>query len=56
MKLNFLELPPAERRLYIEQAAIRRNLSPVVIEKDFWVCSVWKCLSEGSENRSVFAL
>src|SRR5438132_13988690 len=38
MKLGFLELPSDERRLYIEQAALRRNLSPVILEKDFWVC------------------
>jgi len=38
MKLGFLELPTDERRLYIEQAAVRRNVSPVVLEKDFWVC------------------
>ncbi len=38
MKLAFLELPRDERRLYIEQAAVRRNVSPVVLEKDFWVC------------------
>ncbi len=38
MKLGFLELPEDERRLYIEQAAIRRNISPVILEKDFWVC------------------
>src|SRR5947209_18356118 len=38
MKLGFLELPEDERRLYIEQAAARRNVSPVVLEKDFWVC------------------
>src|ERR1700676_2509144 len=38
MKLGFLELPPDERRLYIEQAAVRRNVSAVVLEKDFWVC------------------
>lgn len=38
MKLGFLALPAEERRLYIEQAATRRNLSPVIIEKDFWVC------------------
>jgi hypothetical protein len=38
MKLGFLSLPENERRLYIEQAAIRRNLSPVILEKDFWVC------------------
>ena len=38
MKIGFLELPPEERRLYIEQAALRRNVSPVILEKDFWVC------------------
>lgn len=38
MTLGFLKLPPAERALYIEQAAIRRNVSAVVLEKDFWVC------------------
>ena len=38
MKLGFLELPPDERRLYIAPAATRRNVSPVVLEKDFWVC------------------
>jgi 8-oxo-dGTP diphosphatase len=38
MKLEFLELSPDERRLYIEQAAIQRIVSPVIMEKDFWVC------------------
>ena len=38
MKLAFLELGADERRLYIEQAALRRNVSPVILEKDFWVC------------------
>jgi hypothetical protein len=38
MKIAFLELKEDERRLYIEQAAIRQNTSPVVLEKDFWVC------------------
>jgi hypothetical protein len=38
MKLAFLELPPDERRVYVEQAAIRRNVSPAIMEKDFWVC------------------
>ncbi len=37
MKLGFLALPANERRLYIEQAALRRSLSPVILEKDFWV-------------------
>src|SRR5437764_191230 len=38
MRLGFLELPAAERRLYIEQAATRLSVSPVLLEKDFWVC------------------
>jgi hypothetical protein len=38
MRLGFLDLPSEERRLYIEQAALRRNVSPVILEKDFWVC------------------
>jgi hypothetical protein len=38
VRLSFLDLTTEERRLYIEQAAIRRNVSPVVLEKDFWVC------------------
>ena len=33
MKLAFLQLPAEERRLYIEQAATRRNVSPVIMEK-----------------------
>jgi hypothetical protein len=31
MKLGFLAMPEAERRLFIEQAAIRRALSPVIL-------------------------
>ena len=38
MRLGFLALPPGERHLYVEQAALARGLSPVVLEKDFWVC------------------
>lgn len=38
MKLDFLKLPADERRLYIEQAATQRGLSPIIMEKDFWVC------------------
>lgn len=38
MNLEFLKLPSNEQRLYIEQAAIQRNVSPVIMEKDFFVC------------------
>jgi len=33
VKLGFLKLSPDERRLYIEQAAIQRNVSPVISVK-----------------------
>ena len=32
--------------MYIEQAAIRRNISPMVVEKDFWVCWMLSVLFE----------
>ncbi|HEV3258981.1 MAG TPA: nucleotidyl transferase AbiEii/AbiGii toxin family protein [Gemmataceae bacterium] len=38
MRLSFLTLPTDERRLQFDQAAIRRNVSPLVLGKDFWVC------------------
>lgn len=44
MKLGFLDLPPSERRLYIEQAAFRRGSSAVILEKDFWVCWLLRVL------------
>ena len=52
MNLRFLALPPEERRLYVEQAATRRSLSPVIMEKDFWVCWLLGVLfeSEFSDN------
>lgn len=52
MKLEFLELSSSERRLYIEQAAIRKNVSPVIMEKDFWVCWLLNILfrSEFAKN------
>lgn len=37
MTLAFLELSPAERKVYIDEAAARRGLAPVIVEKDFWV-------------------
>jgi len=37
MRLEFVRLPPDERWLYIEQVAVRKNVLPVIIEKDFWV-------------------
>jgi hypothetical protein len=38
MRLEFLALSVSERTLYSEQAAQRRDVAPVILEKDFWVC------------------
>ncbi|HVT47221.1 MAG TPA: nucleotidyl transferase AbiEii/AbiGii toxin family protein [Vicinamibacterales bacterium] len=38
MTLAFLQLPASERKVYIDEAGARRGLSPVILEKDFWVC------------------
>lgn len=46
MKLDFFKLSSDERRLYIEQAAIQRNISPVIMEKDFFVCWLLSILFE----------
>jgi hypothetical protein len=46
MRLHFLELPSEERRLYIGQAAAQRNVPPVMLEKDFWVCWILGVLFE----------
>jgi hypothetical protein len=46
VKLGFLKISSDERKLYIEQAAIRRNISPVIMEKDFWVCWLLSILFE----------
>lgn len=38
MRLEFLRLPADERRVYIEQAAVLKDVPPLILEKDFWVC------------------
>lgn len=35
---EFARLPADDRRAFIEEAANRRDLTPVIVEKDFWVC------------------
>jgi hypothetical protein len=48
MTLAFLQLPPEERKLYMDEAAARRGLSPVILEKDFWVCWLLAIVFESS--------
>ncbi len=48
MTLAFLELPAAERKVYIDEAAARRGLAPVIVEKDLWVCWLLGILFQSS--------
>jgi len=48
VKLSFLNTTLEERRLYFEEAARQRDLSPVLLEKDSWVC--WPSGSDPSSN------
>ncbi len=48
MTLAFLELPAAERKVYIDEAAARRGLAPAIVEKDFWVCWLLSILFQSS--------
>lgn len=38
MKLAFFSLPEREQRIYFQEAAARRNVAAIILEKDFWVC------------------
>lgn len=48
MTIEFLRLSLDERKAYIDEAAARRGLSPVVLEKDFWVCWLLRLLFAAS--------
>ena len=34
----FAELPASERAAFVREASARLDVSPVIVEKDFWVC------------------
>ncbi len=46
---NFVRKPAEEQRVFIEEAAAQRDLTPVIIEKDFWVCWTLKRLASAPE-------
>lgn len=46
---NFARKPAEERRVFIEEAAAQRDLTPVIIEKDFWVCWTLRRLASAPE-------
>jgi hypothetical protein len=44
MNSKFLSLPETQRQRALQEAAVRRCLSPVIMEKDFWVCYILSIL------------
>lgn len=44
----FVALPTSERKVYVDEAAARLGLAPVIVEKDFWVCWLLNLLFESS--------
>jgi hypothetical protein len=46
--LAFLALRADERKVYIDEAAARLGVAPVIVEKDFWVCWLLGLLFEAS--------
>lgn len=53
MKLAFLTLPFDERKVYIDEAAARLGLAPVIVEKDFWVCWLLSLLFQSSFREAI---
>ena len=46
---EFARRDAADRRAFIEEAASRRDLTPTIIEKDFWVCWTLRRLMDCEE-------
>ena len=42
--LDFAKLPTDERDIFLKEVASKRNLTPLIVEKDFWVCFILRCL------------
>lgn len=43
---NFARRDGADRLAFFNEAAARRDVTPIIIEKDFWVCWVLRRLME----------
>jgi hypothetical protein len=54
--LEFIKLPLEERDAYIGEAASRRGLRPLIIEKDFWVCLILNRIFSWNDLKDKFVL
>lgn len=52
--LQFANLPIEERIPYFQEVASRRNLTSLVVEKDFWVCFILKNLFSNPDLKDFF--
>jgi hypothetical protein len=46
---DFARRSPEDRRAFIEEAASRRDLTSIIVEKDFWVCWTLRRLTTAAE-------
>lgn len=46
---GFAQLPPAQRAVFFQELVSRRGVSPVIAEKDFWVCWILGRLFSSAE-------
>jgi hypothetical protein len=53
MNSTFLRLPEIQRQRAIQEAAVRRGISPVIMEKDFWVCYILSILFRCNSGKSL---
>ena len=53
MNLDFLKLDAKQRTRAINEAAVRNKISPVIVEKDFWVCWMLDILFQSSFAHSL---
>jgi len=53
MNSTFLRLPEIQRQRAIQEAAVRRGISPVIMEKDFWVCYILSILFRCNFGKSL---
>lgn len=48
MNMDFFRLDATQRERAINEAAVRRGITPVIMEKDFWVCWILSVLFRSS--------
>jgi predicted nucleotidyltransferase component of viral defense system len=48
----FAELPASQHAAFVREASARLGVSPVIVEKDFWVCWMLQRIFQSSAARA----